>query len=81
MWGAHEEINEDVMVEMVSTLLLLKIFQHVCHYYHYLLEVHPFVNNLSIFLVKGFKAKIYIYISRCLKWGYGNLDMKLNLID
>ncbi len=62
MWGAHEEINEDVIVEMVSTLLLLKISQHVCHYYHYLLEVHPFVNNLSIFLVKGFKAKNKIYL-------------------
>jgi hypothetical protein len=56
MWGANEEVSEDVMVEMVITLLLLKIFQHVCHYCHHLLEIHPFVNNLSIFMVKGFKA-------------------------
>lgn len=32
-----EEVHEDVMVEMVTTLFLLKIFQHVCHYSRYLL--------------------------------------------
>ncbi len=62
LWGANEKVSEDVMVEMVTMLLLLKISQHVCHYCHHLLEVHPFVNNLFIFLVKGFKAKIYIYL-------------------
>ncbi len=80
LWEVDEEINEDVMVEMVTTLLILKIFQHVCHYYHYPLEVFPFVNNLSIFLMKGFKAKKNKK-SRCLKWGYGSLNMKLSLID
>ncbi len=45
LWGVIEEVNEDVMVEMVTTLLLLKISRHVCHYCHYLLEVRPFVSN------------------------------------
>ncbi len=62
LWGANEEVNEDVMVEMVTTLLLLKISQHVCHYCHYMLEVCPFVNNLFIFLVKGFKARKKIHL-------------------
>ncbi len=50
------------MIEMVTTLLMLKISQHVCQYCHYLLEVSPFVNSLFIFLVKGFKAKNKIYL-------------------
>jgi hypothetical protein len=62
LWGTDEKVSEDVLVEMVTTLLLLKIFQHVCHYCHCLLEVHPFVNSLFIFLVKGFKARKYIYL-------------------
>ncbi len=62
LWGADEAVSEDVMVEMVTKLLLLKIFQHVCHYCHYLLEVHPSVNILSIFLVKGFKTRKKIYL-------------------
>ncbi len=49
LWGVDEKINEDVMVKMVTTLLLLKIFQCVCHYYHYLSKVHPFVNNFDYF--------------------------------
>ncbi len=32
LWGADKEVSEDLMVEMVTTLLLLKISQHVCHY-------------------------------------------------
>jgi len=79
LWGTNEEVNEDVMVKMVTTLLLLKIFQQMCCYCHYLLKVHPFVNNLFNFLVKGFKANIYIY--RFLKWRDGSLDMRLNFID
>jgi hypothetical protein len=62
LWGANEKVSEDVIVEMVTTLLLLKICQHVCHYCHYLLEVRPFVNNLSIFLMKGFKVRKNIYL-------------------
>lgn len=57
LWGVEEEFNEGVMVEMVTTLLMLKISQPTCHYCHYLLEVCSFVNNLSTFLMKGFKAK------------------------
>jgi hypothetical protein len=49
LWGVDAEVNEDVVVERVATLLLLKIYQHVCHYCHYLLKVRPFVNNFDYF--------------------------------
>ncbi len=68
LWEVDEEVSEDVMVKMVTTLLFLKIYQHVCHCYHYFLEVHLFVSNLSIFLVDLMQENIYIYIFEVGRW-------------
>lgn len=49
------------------------------HHYDKHWSLHPFVSNLFIFLVKGFKVRKNI--SGFLKWGDGSLDTKLNLIN
>ncbi len=49
LWGADEEVSEDLMVEMVTTLLLLKISQHVCHYGRCLFTSQFFSSPLYVF--------------------------------
>jgi hypothetical protein len=69
LWGADEEVSEDLMVEMVTTLLLLKISQHVCHY------------GRCLFTSQFFSSPLYVFFRvACLLWYVVYIQMSTAVI-